>query len=388
MFSYLPKSVQTIGFILFIFMSSSFVWYRRNLIQSCFLIDEETRKLKIYFRMFLNVSIFYFFFSFFNIPKIWNIQGLAYNMSYLPRHFFIIAELFIPILLSYGIYRLKPYNRFKLSVLIPFYLFVFIVNIINDEICVMGMLLITLTLIAWKLHSKFVMLFAFFINYGQSAYVLAFLFLIFLLSFEKRIITFLYKNTISKIIVMSLVSIIGIFLASGILMFYIEEDANSLWRLNVWINEIASLSQTYFSGVGFGSAYVTDDIMFQVDNSTMYTNNDDNSLDTGAFLVANHSSILNMFYRMGLIGGVLFLVLNIQLVRIVIKTYQYANVEMRSLLWRLFSVFIYETIIISLNPGLEMMQFALSYILSLSMLLAVIYEIQNHSILCKTPNEY
>ena len=68
--------------------------------------------------------------------------------------------------------------------------------------------------------------------------------------------------------------------------------------------------------------------------------------------------------------------LNVQLIRVVVKTYQLATPKMRSLLWYLFAVFIYETIIIALNPGLEMMQFALSYILSVSFLLGVIYDIQ------------
>lgn len=86
---------------------------------------------------------------------------------------------------------------------------------------------------------------------------------------------------------------------------------------------------------------------------------------------------------MGLLGGLSFLALNVQLIRVVVITYQQAIPEMKSLLWRLFAVFIYETIIIALNPGLEMMQFALSYILSLSVLLAVVIEIQHQGLILR-----
>jgi hypothetical protein len=61
----------------------------------------------------------------------------------------------------------------------------------------------------------------------------------------------------------------------------------------------------------------------------------------------------------------------------VVKLYRYADKKMSSLLWRFFSVFIYQTVVVFLNPGLEMMQFALSYILSLSFLFAVIFDIQS-----------
>ena len=180
-----------------------------------------------------------------------------------------------------------------------------------------------------------------------------------------------------------LVAIVGIFLSYGIMMVYIESDPNSLWRLNVWINEIGSLSKTCFTGVGFGSAYVTKDIVNQVSNSNMYTTNVEGGLESGIYLVANHSSLLNMFYRMGILGGLLFLALNVQLIRVVVKTYRQATRKMKSLLWRMFAVFIYETIIIALNPGLEMMQFALSYILSVSVLLAVVMEIQYQRLIIK-----
>ena len=372
-FSYLPKSVETVGFILFILYAIYYIWYKQNIIRGAFTMSVETRRLSMLFICFVLIASFYFFLSFLNLPRLWNIHGLGYKMSYQPRHFFIIAELFIPIALSYEVFLLKPYHRLRLSFLIPFGLLLFF---INSDLCVKGLLLIAITIVAWKCHSKILMLPAFFLNLEQSAYILGFLAMMILLLFERVIISYLNKNTTLKIVTIMFVAIVGIFLSYGIMMVYIKSDPNSLWRLSVWINEFESLSKTWFTGVGFGSAYVTKDIIHQVTNSNMYTINVEGGLESGIYLVANHSSLLNMFYRMGIVGGLAFLALNVQLIRVVVKTYQQATPKMRTLLGYLFAVFIYETIIIALNPGLEMMQFALSYILSVSFLLGVIYDIQ------------
>ena len=379
-FSYLPKSVATVGFILFIFYAIYYLWYKQEIIRSAFTLSVETRRLSMLFICFLLIASFYFLLSFYNLPRLWNIQRLGFNVSFLPRHFFIIAELFLPIALSYEFFIMKPFHRLKISFLIPFGLLLFL---LNSELCIKGLLLLAITIVAWKCHSKLIMLLAFFLNYEQSAYILGFLAMMVLLFFEQAIISFLNKNTTLKIVTIMFVAIIGIFLSYGLMMVYIKSDPNSLWRLSVWINEIESLSKTWFTGVGFGSAYVTNDIIFQVNNSNMYTTNVEGGLESGIYLVANHSSLLNMFYRMGLLGGLSFLALNVQLIRVVVITYQQAIPEMKSLLWRLFAVFIYETIIIALNPGLEMMQFALSYILSLSVLLAVVIEIQHQGLILR-----
>lgn len=377
-FSFLPKSVQTAGFLLLLFVSIYYLWLNRNKIAKTYSMDDETRKLKRLFKLFISVSTFYLLLSFVNLPQLWGIEGLYYDVSYAPRHFFIVAELFIPILLGYAIYQFNLFEKIKknVKVMLLIWLYVILFFAVND-LCVKGLLLIMLTFIAWKLSRKWIMFLAFFINYEQSAYILGFGAMMFFLFFEKVIISFLSKNTTRKIILIMSVAIIGIFLLSGILMIYVENDPNSIWRLKVWLNEIESLTETYFTGVGFGSAYVTEDILEQVNNSNMYSHSGKGGTEVGLFIVANHSSLLNMFYRMGVLGGLLFVGLNVQIIRMVIKLYNQTDQQMRNLLWRLFSVWIYETVVIFLNPGLEMMQFALSYILSVSMLLAVVLEIQS-----------
>ena len=279
----------------------------------------------------------------------------------------------MPVCLGYFLQINHVFNRIRtLPLLLAFVLLFLGVR----ALCVKGLLLILLVLASWKAEKKVLLLPAFFIFYEQSAYVLGYFALLFVVYFEKTITSYLYKNTVRKIIILTSLAVVLLFLASGFLAYYIENDANSLWRLRVWINEVDTLAQTYFTGVGFGSSYVTEDIVYMVDNSNMYMDSD-GSIETGLFVVANHSSLVNMFYRMGLIGGALFIAMNIQLVKIVVRSYRDGNKRQKALLWRLFAVWVYETIIIFLNPGLEMMQFAISYLLSVSFLLAIIWDIQN-----------
>lgn len=375
MFAFLPKSVDTGVFILFIIVSAGYVFFQGHQLNIILRKNVDTRKLRRLFILFLYISFFYFLLSFLNLPKLWGIKGLPFQRSYIPRHFIIVAELFLPTCLGYFLYRIRFFDGIKTLPLLVFFLLLFFgIN----AICVKGVLLLALVLVSWKLDKKFLVLPAFFIFYAQTAYVLGYLALVFLIFLEKPITHYLYKNTVRQIVIFSLLAIVGIFLFSGFLAFFIDNDANSLWRLRVWTNEINSLAQTCFTGVGFGAAYVTEDIVYMVENSNMYID-DYGSIETGLFVVANHSSLVNMFYRMGIVGGIVFLAMNVQIIKLVIKYYHIGDTRQRALLWRLFAVWIYETIVIFLNPGLEMMQFAISYLLSLSVLFASLLVIQNRS---------
>lgn len=167
-------------------------------------------------------------------------------------------------------------------------------------------------------------------------------------------------------------------------MQYISDDANALWRLMVWTNEVISLKETYFTGVGYGSAYVTETIYNEVSNSNMYTNDFTNN--EGLFVVANHSSILNMFYRMGIIGGILY----ISIILITLKWYSkiYRSIKIRKsrryLYWALIN-WIINLLIICINPGLESPQFATTYLLSQGLLWGTLLHYQKQ--LCIVSNK-
>lgn len=369
-FTFLPKSVETGVFILFILAGAVYVGINPQLMRRHYGQEAEIRRLRKLFLLFVYVSAAYFLLSFINLPHIWGIRGLMFKHSFIPRHFVVVAELFLPILLAESLQKIQFFNRIQTIPLILFLLLVFYK--LRYVMCMNGVFMVTLALISWKTRKKWVMLPAVLISYNMSSYLLSFLAMMFLIYLEKPVTRYLYKHTLRKIIVLSSLAVIFIFIISGLLVIFVKNDPNSLWRLHVWQNELSSLKQTYFTGVGFGSAYVTDDIIYKVSNSNMYFNNADRSLEYGVFTVANHSSILNMFYRMGLVGGFIFLAMNVQLICLVVKLYHDSKRHERALLWRLFGVWIYQTVIIFLNPGLEMMQFAVSYLLSVAFLLAVV----------------
>lgn len=363
-----------ICYIFFVLWSIYYIWSNRLLVNRLYSFDSELLRLKAIFLRFISFSVLFLSLSFVNLPSLWGLKGLYFDVNYIPRHYIIIMELFLPIALSIELFKNSKYKRISLLYLATTLLLVFFISSRSESIInSVGVLLILLSWIAWKCQSKVLMLIALLFNYHQSAFVLGFIMMCILLFFEKQITSYLLKNTLRKVLVIASCLFILLFVFSNILAVYVENDANSQWRLIVWLNEFESLSKTWFSGVGFGSAYVTDEIVHQVNNFNMY--NGAGGFERGYFLVANHSSFLNMFYRMGIIGGVLFLYLNALLIRIVIKSYHSARLEHKSLLWLSFSIWVYQSIVIMLNPGLEMMQFAISYIISLAMLLSIVYEI-------------
>jgi hypothetical protein len=372
LFDFVPKWVATDCFIGFVVWAIAYVYISRKRMAANIHADVESLRLRKLFVSFLLVAVLYLLVSFANLPRYWGIEHLRYDKAYIPRHFVVVAELFVPIVLGYGIYRMKLYHYMKVPLLI---LFIVLMMLLTPALCTKGIVLLALVFIAWKCRSKFLMLSAILIHYEQSSYVLGYIAMMVILLLERLFVAFLRTATTLKVLVMLLVGIFVIFVLSGVIAVYVEADNNSLWRLNVWINELLSLYKSNFMGVGFGSAYVTDNIVMQVESVSMFIDFDRGGIERRVFEVANHSSLLNMFYRMGVVGGLMFLLLNLQIIRLVIKTYHRARPRFQSLLWYMFSVWVYETIVIFLNPGLEMMQFAISYMLSVAFLLAVVFEI-------------
>lgn len=106
----------------------------------------------------------------------------------------------------------------------------------------------------------------------------------------------------------------GYFIQDEIMPSVVAFDANTGWRLKVWADCIKStINDTFFIGCGFGTTYfptspnsISDEfIRFHLIQGTIrdyiFTNVEDN-LVTG-----QHNSFVNIFYRMGIVGLMLFL---------------------------------------------------------------------------------
>lgn len=84
---------------------------------------------------------------------------------------------------------------------------------------------------------------------------------------------------------------------------------NALWRWQYWQNEIKLLVKTKLMGVGFGTPYADNNIFNEIINRDAVKIPDDAfgySINKVLFITSQHNSFLNMFYRLGVVGGMLF----------------------------------------------------------------------------------
>lgn len=321
------------------------------------------------YRVFWNIALIYLAVSLFNLPEIWSVSGLPFEISYIPRHFVIVFELFFPVGFGYALYKTDFIYRIPNWILIVIAVLGLLVHHISYVFLTVG----SITLLAYRKNCMLLLPFTIFANLEQSAPVLGALLLI-ILSLNKNVFNdFFYGKTKSKFFLLIFISAFFIALSYSSFVRVLEGDSNSLWRWNVWINEYNSLKTTNFLGVGFGSAYVSYDIINSVENYNMYKTEDGNIYD-GLFLVANHNSFLNMFYRMGIIGGLAFLTLLFQLIRWTILCYRHADKNMKKYIWCAFVCFAEQAVIVLFNPGLEMMQFAVNVCGSVAFLVAVLFK--------------
>ena len=86
-------------------------------------------------------------------------------------------------------------------------------------------------------------------------------------------------------------------------------DANSFWRLRYWRDELEQLMQSHFLGVGYGTSYSTEGFVGQLGNvvgGPFGATAEYSTLDK-LFVVGPHNSYIAIFFRLGLIGIVMFL---------------------------------------------------------------------------------
>lgn len=313
--------------------------------------------------------------SYKDLASYWNILFLYYEKQYVYRHFMIIAELFLSIGLGYAMMQTGTIFKIKKKYLIVLSVLIGMVMVYNRGFVIFlgGLFVAGVSLLALKTKHKWLYLFIPLVMISHSAYVLASAFMITLIFLRRPFKSFFASNPTGKIVVLILLFIAAIFVFNEELYAKIRSDANSYWRLQVWTNELESLAKTCYTGVGFGTAYVTGDINLIVNNFNMYLD-DEGYIYERLFLVANHNSVLNMFYRLGLLGGLLFVSWNIMICSICLTSYRKKILgEFNEYCWWAFTNYIYNLVIIAVNPGMEMMQFAINYTFSLGLMFAIIY---------------
>lgn len=334
---------------------------------------------------FFAVAAIYLWLSYKDLPYFWRIPLLLYDPEYIYRQFMIIPELMVP--LGLGFILARTGTIYKANSLFLFLVLALVVGLyysgLANRIMLSGLVVALSSLLALKTRNYLYLLLVPLVISNHSAYNIASLALLGLILLRRPMKAYLARHTTWRVLFLILLAVTLIYYYSDEIYEKITTDENSLWRLRVWENEINSLSDTYYTGVGFGTSYVTYDIYTIVNNPNMYYDKD-RTLYGRLFMVANHNSFLNMFYRMGYLGGILFTMLNVFICTYTLHCYRKAK-QFRDYIWWAFANYIYQVVIIFLNPGLEMMQFAINYMGALSMLLGVNY---SHVLVMKGKRSY
>ena len=333
------------------------------------------------FISFFVVAAFMYWLSFKNLTGFWHLDYIFFERKYVNRHFMVIAELFLSIGLSLAIFRSNKLFHLKKKHLLIGGVVVGIIMVYNQSYVIFlgGLFVAIISLLAVKMNNKLITLLIPLVMISHAAYEIAAGVMLFLIFMRAPLRRFFSHNTTKKIVLLLVLFILVIYFGQDSLYNIIKNDQNSLWRLLVWKNEIQTLAKTWFTGVGFGTSYVTADIYTIVNNSNMYMDSD-GTIYERLFLVANHNSFLNMFYRMGLLGGGLFLALNIVICSTCMSFSKEKTKWNYEYQWWAFTNYVYNLVIIALNPGMEMMQFAINYTFSLGIILSVILKANVESI--------
>jgi hypothetical protein len=148
-----------------------------------------------------------------------------------------------------------------------------------------------------------------------------------------------------------------------------RREADAAWRAQAWRNNLTALAESDFIGVGFGVPYhpLTLENVLDVEEHG-YLPEEGLSPPPGDFLYVRgqHSSIINIFYRLGLVGGVVFLSFNLVLFNRVLRSATIGDVTTARLSSAAGGLFVIALTQISVNVGLESPGVFLIYICSVS----------------------
>ncbi len=177
------------------------------------------------------------------------------------------------------------------------------------------------------------------------------------------------KHIITLIIIMIFT---GYFIQDEIISSVAAFDANTGWRLKVWVSGIKStINDTFFIGHGFGTTYFPSSsgrnsdefIRFNLIQGTLREYLLPNVVHD--FVRGQHNSFVNIFYRMGIFGLLLFLAYFKSIER-KIRNFNAPH--------QLNYVLLLSMIIIGVNVGLESPGYATQFVFLIALVQYIIFE--------------
>jgi hypothetical protein len=150
-------------------------------------------------------------------------------------------------------------------------------------------------------------------------------------------------------------------------------DANATWRFHAWQSNVKALWDTGLAGVGFGTPYhplTPETLRNTILNGDSFAVNGFIGVVEPQYIRGQHSSFVNIFYRMGLAGGIVFTLINGMAVWFCLRGIKVAK-SIHDARLCLVSLAVVEMQIIqmSLHVGLETPRFVALYALGMGMAL-------------------
>lgn len=184
---------------------------------------------------------------------------------------------------------------------------------------------------------------------------------------KNRKILFRYMGLVMNVMI-GAIFLMPIFLG----MFSSTLDANSLWKLRYWNDELTQLLKSHLLGVGYGTSYATKDFIggsLYVIGGPFGASSEYSVLDQ-LFVTGPHSSFISLAFRLGLIGLLLFILF-------LKATYKELLHNHNRLSPSVCFIFVSSIIIISFNVGLESPYYLMLFVFAMG---RCIQETSNYSV--------
>lgn len=343
----------------------------------------EGRKFKLLFLFFIGLSIIYVLLSFLGLGTWFGIEGLGFERHYILRHAYFLFT--IPIGYAFAIAAYEGFwHRLREEyVLYVLYIFIFVMCICSNVKISARALSIGISSLLYirkrtGLHLVLIIMAVIVTCANQSAPILSGMVLLMVLLFPHFSANLLGKNNRIKFVLLFVLGIIVVAVAFSKLYEFAYVDVNALWRLQYWINDIRVFFKSYGIGVGYGTAYATTSLFSEIYNPKVFIR-DGYTMEEALFIITQHSSLINMFYRLGALGGFSFLFLHLRILSWFRNAYQKClqkNWEHESgyLVWAI-SNFLYHFVIILLNPGIESPVFFWGYLIFFGIAVGILHRI-------------
>lgn len=348
--------------------------------------DKKWIRYKKIFSAFIFYTFIIIILSFFNYIKLFDIDGLGFDRSFIIRQAYFIFTVPIGVVIFDYINKSDVIEKLSLKRLIGIFLVLCILKLANlfDVVPFRALILIISSFVYFNKNKKIgiiLIIISLLFRFDGSTSIICYMILMISLFNWKKISIF-FKKYLGIIIYFGV-----IFMIFGLVMFYdniveiLYKDPNAIWRWQYWLNELRILVETKFLGVGFGTAYASNSIFSEILNPYAFAVPDDGfgySINQVLFLTAQHNSILNMFYRLGIVGGGLFVAINYFPIKWYLGLILKLDKEKQKMLKWSFVNFIINIVIIALNPGIESPRFFISYLIMFSIFISLLYKYSNY----------